>query len=167
MVILDNIIFSLQQHGGVSVLWGNLIEALKEQKISFKMTEYSNAIQNNKIRKAITNVTDKIIPLKGLVKITRWFNPKIHYSSPFIFHSSHYRICKNKRAINITTVHDFVYEYYRTGPSRWLHCWQKYNAIRSSDAIICISENTKKDLLKFIPDIEAAKISEFSYNLYP
>lgn len=158
MVILDNIIFSLQQHGGVSVLWGNLIEALNEQKISFKMTEYSNAIQNNKIRKAISNVTDKIIPLKGLVKIKRWINPKVQFSSPFIFHSSHYRICKNKRAINITTVHDFVYEYYRTGPSRWLHCWQKYTAIRSSDAIICISENTKKDLLKFIPDIEADKI---------
>ena len=70
---------------------------------------------------------------------------------PFIFHSSLYRYCKNKNAINITTVHDFTYEYYRKDLKSNLHKIQKKNAVMHSDGVICISENTKKDLLKFYP----------------
>ena len=33
-----------------------------------------------------------------------------------------------------------------------------YRAIRNSDAIVCISENTKRDLFKFLPDIDPKKV---------
>lgn len=33
-----------------------------------------------------------------------------------------------------------------------------YRAIRRSDAVVCISENTRADLLKFVPGIDPAKI---------
>ena len=36
--------------------------------------------------------------------------------------------------------------------------WQKHRAISKSNFIICISENTKRDLLKFLPDINETKI---------
>ena len=39
-----------------------------------------------------------------------------------------------------------------------LHTWQKNRAIRGADFIICISENTKNDLLKFLPDVDERKI---------
>lgn len=157
-IILDNIIFSLQRHGGVSVLWGYLIIALNKQSVPIIMLEYSDAVNNNQIRSQLKNLDTEIIQLNGNVKFQRWVNPKINLSSPFIFHSSHYRICTNKYAINITTVHDFVYEHYFKGLQKFMHCRQKYNAIRKSDIIICISENTKKDLIRFLPDVDKEKI---------
>jgi mannosyltransferase len=36
--------------------------------------------------------------------------------------------------------------------------WQRNRAIRRADAVICISENTKRDLMKFIPDVNPQKI---------
>ena len=76
----------------------------------------------------------------------------------FIFHSSYFRISSNPNAINITTVHDFTYEYFYHGLHKWIHCWQKYYAIRKSKYVVCISENTKKDLLNFLPDVDEKKI---------
>lgn len=59
---------------------------------------------------------------------------------------------------NITTVHDFTYEYFRKGLPKYIHTWQKGFAIKKSDGIICISEHTKKDLMGFYPEIEEFKI---------
>lgn len=115
--------------------------------------------ENNILRKSLNIPTGLIITLKyPLFNIQRYLNPAINSKEPFIFHSSYYRVCKNKHAINITTVHDFTYENFANGIKKKIHCLQKYQAIRNSDFIICISENTKKDLLKFLPDVDVNKI---------
>lgn len=44
------------------------------------------------------------------------------------------------------------------GLQQRMHTWQKNKAIRNSDVIVCISENTKKDVLKFVPGIDESKI---------
>lgn len=75
-----------------------------------------------------------------------------------VFHSSYYRVSLQKDIVNITTVHDFTYEYFRSGLAKYIHVWQKGFAIRRSDGIICVSENTKKDLIKFYPTIDESKI---------
>jgi mannosyltransferase len=41
-----------------------------------------------------------------------------------------------------------------TGPKQWLHSRQKFDAIRLSDAVICVSHSTRNDLLRFIPDVD-------------
>jgi mannosyltransferase len=63
-------------------------------------------------------------------------------------------------AINVCTVHDFTYDYYYKGKKKFafMHIWQRNRTIRKSDAIVCISENTKSDLLKFIPNIDRGKL---------
>jgi mannosyltransferase len=43
-------------------------------------------------------------------------------------------------------------------PSRWVHSWQKFRSIRNSDAVLCISESTKSDLLEYLPDISGDRI---------
>ena len=162
MLILDNIIFSLQKSGGVSAVWyEHLQRLLSDQQFSeyLKLIEFDKAI-SNVFRKGL-KINESIILHESsrLLKLRRYINPPLKFTSdPFIFHSSYYRTCPNKNAINITTVHDFTYEYFTKGVAKSIHCWQKYRAIRNSDLIICISENTKKDLLKFVPDIDATKI---------
>lgn len=158
MIYLDNIVFSLQRHGGVSVLWSNLINALISQGMNASFLDYKNSL-NNEVRRNISIPPKRLISGSKLpIEIERFRSVKIKNDKPFIFHSSYYRICSNPNAINITTLHDFTYEYFFSGIRQKVHIWQKYNAIRKSDVIVCISESTKKDLLKFLPDISEDKI---------
>ena len=88
---------------------------------------------------------------RGL-KVKRYFNPFLKQEkNPFLFHSSYYRYCTNRYAINITTVYDFIYEFYRHDIKGIVHKIQKKKAVMHSNGILCISENTKKDLQKIYP----------------
>lgn len=158
-VVFDNIIYSLQHAGGVSVVWSNLIRRAAKQLGDTVWLEYDGA-EENISRKTFSLPGNKIAHRpKSLMKLKRYVNPRIKLSEPFIFHSSYYRTCPSRQAINVTTVHDFTYEYYVSNPiKKRVHCWQKYQAILHSDAIVCISENTKKDLLRFVPKADESKI---------
>lgn len=158
-IYLDNIAFSGQRSGGVSVVWKNLIQALQKFKPnSFSCIEYPFALENICRKELSGYKVENRNPRISFYIERRLLSPTIKCEQPFIFHSSYYRVCNNKKAINVTTVHDFTYEYYRSGFGKFLHCRQKYNAIRKSDYVICITENTKRDLLKFLPDIDLKKI---------
>lgn len=65
---------------------------------------------------------------KGILRnpFVRYLNLRLpNEKEQFIFHSSYYRTSSNPLAINITTVHDFTYEYYNHGLSKWVHSLQK------------------------------------------
>lgn len=155
-IVLDNICFSLQRMGGISVVWGALLKALQRSSLDYICLENPND-SNNEVRKSLVDINGEIQSAKHL-KIERYLDPKVACKEAFIFHSSYYRICKNKHAINITTVHDFTYEKYRKGLARWVHSWQKFRAMRKSDIVVCISENTKRDVLYYCPKIDRNKI---------
>lgn len=151
-ILLDNIVFSLQRAGGISVVWENIITGLQRSKLEYECLEYPGN-KGNIVRKAMEPFNRKTIkPLSMWVE--RYSNLSVEAANPFIFHSSYYRTCTNKNAINITTVHDFTYELFNKGLAAKVHKWQKFRAIRNSDVIVCISENTKQDLLKFLPDVK-------------
>ena len=61
---------------------------------------------------------------------------------------------KSDSVKNILTIHDFIYELYGKGYGKWIHLLQKEKSLKKADAIICVSKNTKKDLLKFHPWID-------------
>ncbi len=157
--ILDNIIFSLQRGGGASVVWSEHISRLlEEQGINCSFVEYDNA-SNNIFRRNLDIPSNLIKVLSSrFLSIRRYINLNNNGKRKYIFHSSHYRIDTNPNALNITTVHDFTYERFVSGVRRKVHSWQKWNAIRKSDAVICISESTKKDLLYYLPDVDENKI---------
>ena len=152
-ITYDNIIFSLQKAGGISIYWAELIKRLvqKEKEAIFFESENQNIF-----RKELDIETKKENNIN--LQLLRYlpFTKKLPKKS--IFHSSYYRVSLQKNIVNITTVHDFTYEYFRSGLAKCIHVWQKGFAIKKSDGIICVSENTKKDLLKFYPMINESKI---------
>lgn len=157
LIVLDNIIFSLQRSGGISTLWGELIGAFQERNLQTYYLEYKGKL-NNIVRKTI-NMEGTDVIQNNSASIYRFQNPKLkNFQQKFVFCSSYYRTSSNKNALNITVVHDFTYEHYNTGFRKKIHHWQKRNAIMRSKGIICISENTKKDLLRFFPDTNHNKI---------
>ncbi len=163
-IIFDNIIYSLQSCGGISVVWTNLLGHILGKECDVTMLEYDGAADNIS-RRTLAITQDHMVRRRmRLLKVMRFFNPRISREMtedrPFIFHSSYYRTCSNPLAINVTTVHDFAYELF-VGNSllRWLHCRQQYRAIRKADHVVCISENTRKDLHRFLPDVDMKKVS--------
>ena len=158
-IVFDNIIFSLQKTGGISSVWKELIDqTLQCQSFHCQFLEYANG-RENLSRKELHINEDEILNLQDKKnRFERYRNPSVAKNTDFIFHSSYYRTCKNKHATNVTTVHDFVYEYYRTGLPKMIHHQQKKRAVLNSEAIICISNNTKTDLLHFFPQVDDKKV---------
>lgn len=156
-VFIDNIVFNIQKRGGISVVWKEIISRLLNDK-SFDPHFIEYGEPDNLFRKNIDIDKSLIVNNKqSLVSFRRYLNPNVECDDKFIFHSTYYRTCRNRNAINITTVHDFTYEYFFPFLKRTIHKWQKYNAIRNSDFVVCVSENTKKDCLRFVKGLDESK----------
>ena len=123
---LDDIIYRLQGKGGISTYW----------------TELSSIISASQYFQMHHTVGRKI---------TRYL--PVHTNAQ-IFHSSYYRIPLGKNVKTVVTIHDFLYEYgYLKTLNASINIWQMKLAINRADAIICVSENTKKDLLSLYPKL--------------
>lgn len=156
-IIFDNIIYSLQKSGGGSVYWTELIKRFNNDK-QLEVTFYDQKEANENIfrQDLELNHVQKESFLKLMIR--RYLNFTVPIKEKSIFHSSYFRVSSSKNAINITTIHDFTTEKFRTGIARWVNLQQKKYAVKNSAGIICISENTKKDLLHFVPNLDPKKI---------
>lgn len=159
-IIYDNIIFNLQRSGGISVYWKELVERLiKERTVYLDFIEYSGA--NKNIFRREVEVNEKNIRLKRSfpsLNFWRYINLSSNSHDKTIFHSSYYRTMKGKNIINVVTVHDFTYEKKMKTLTGKIHIYQKKKALQKADGIICISENTKKDLIELYPEVKNKSI---------
>lgn len=154
----DNIIYSWQRTGGISVVWTELLKRVVKSTLDYSFIEFDGRY-NNALRKGIELPKERIEYRESAFTLfDRYFPIYVKNNSKFIFHSSYYRTCKSKSAVNIITVHDFTYERYRSGIRRIIHTLSKGYAIKKSDHIICISQSTKRDLLHFFPNTDEKKI---------
>lgn len=160
-VIFDNIVYSIQKIGGISCVFYEITKRiLEDDRFKVRFVEKRGSYGN--FYRLLLNIRpQKILYEESVIskRIGRFINPKMGIDRHYIFHSSYYRTSRDKSAINITTVHDFVYERY--GLQGWkgkLHIWQQKRAVMNSDVIICISENTKKDLLHFYKGVDSDKV---------
>lgn len=159
MVVIDNIIFTLQRFGGISNLFSELIlRLLNNRELDVRVFE-NYADEQNIFRERLPISNNYFIRHSPRI-LERYRDVKLGLENKYIFHSSYYRVSKDKNAVNVTTVHDFSYEKYVKNPLvRLIHHCQKRHAVRHSDAIICVSENTKIDLMYFFPFVDPAKVS--------
>jgi glycosyltransferase involved in cell wall biosynthesis len=155
-IVFDNIIFFLQNSGGGSVYWAEIIKrAISDPQIDAQFSEPS--IQTDNFFRRSLEIKPKYIE-KLPIHFLRISNFSRRLNEKFIFHSSYYRISDSEHAINIVTIHDFTSELFLKGLRRYVHRTRKKKAIENADGIICISNNTKKDLTRFYPEISEGKI---------
>lgn len=154
-IVYDNIIFNLQKLGGISTYW---FELSKRLCVDEEVNPYFLTAPNNNILAKGLNFADveKVHSEVSWPKLLgRFINPSLNeINHPFIFHSSYNRITTNRNAKNVTTVHDLIHHKYYSGLRQWLHNWQKGNALLNSSRIITVSENTKRDLLRYFPHLK-------------
>lgn len=141
--------FNLQRTGGISRVWSKIIEPFNnEDNVCF--IEH-NGVNDNIYRRNMTlapTVQDHRLP----VQVSRYVNfARPFFQDEFVFHSSYFRINSSPGCVNITTVHDLIYEKFGKGLGALIHLRQKAVALRKSDCIVCVSEHTRKDLLELYP----------------
>ena len=131
-ILFDNIIYTLQRYGGISVVWTELLRRARIDK-DLQVTEL--------------DYTKDLTPRF----MERYRVPAYKTQEPTLFHSSYFRILPDSSVKNITTVHDLTYHFYRHGLAKAVHLWEERHALHYSEAVICVSQNTKRDLLRFYP----------------
>ena len=153
---LDCIIFGLQKFGGISTYWSRLAKYMAAQP--------EIALHLNLPRTIRYRGTPAIETLAGDVRQSAIPNSLARYAfaggagRKGIFHSSYYRVPFASPARKVVTVYDFTYEKFSRGLPSLVHRTQKFAAIRRADGVICISENTRLDLLEIMPDVDPAKV---------
>jgi mannosyltransferase len=144
-VIIDGIIFSLQDYGGISVYFRELIRLLVERGITGKVIIDEPARQPLEFitgSMALTSMRSRFIERVRACRVGPMSG---------VFHSSYYRCPSNSSMPSVVTVHDFVRERQGRSLKERAHAIQKRLAVERAQAVICISEATKRDLLEFIP----------------
>lgn len=148
MIAIDGIIFSLQRQGGISVYFQKLLECLKSQRVQAVLTLENPAKQEEFWYGSRVSVMHRRARF-----LERYRHCRVSPATS-VFHSSYYRRPDGGGNLPIVlTVHDFVYERYAKGPKRWVHMHQKHAAIRAAQAVICVSEATRQDLMEFVGEI--------------
>jgi len=127
MIEFDNLIYSLQKFGGASVYWRNIVRRVRLDN-NFRVTELW------------PKCSSRGIPVR---------------SRADVFHSSHFRTTILSSAKTVTTVHDLTYELGMLGAglNARLNILERKRSYFDADAIICISENTRRDLLEIYPKL--------------
>lgn len=151
-ITIDGIIFSLQQQGGISVYFHKLLDYLTVQHMPATLTLESPTRQD-----VVGYGRDVSVLTRPARPLERFLTCRVP-PGVSVFHSSYYRIPSVHRLPTVVTVHDFIYERYQRGPRQWVHTAQKNAAIRAAQAVICISESTKDDLLEFVGETPGQKI---------
>lgn len=157
-VYLDNIIFSLQRAGGISVYWYELLRRMLRDELPLHAIEGGQVHDN--IFRAKLNLPQDLIVFSQTIptKIARYLPPFVALPKGCIFHSSYYRVPWGSDCATVETAYDFTYERFGTGLPRLVHTVQKRIALQKACGVICISESTKRDLLKFVPGVSEDRI---------
>ena len=158
-IIFDHQIFTQQLFGGISRYVVNLCNSLNnENNTNCKIFA---PIHTNFHLKKFDNKNKLFFPTKinFLKKNMFKINQKLFYRyiskfKPDIHHATYYDdYLKKKNIPKVLTIHDLTHEKLSNNSF-----YPKQQSISSSDQIICVSNSTKKDLLKFYK-IDEKKIS--------
>lgn len=155
-ITLDCIIFGLQRFGGISNYWAKLIDhvcgdvelegnIILPRRLTFG--EFNNAwLECLSTRREVLDA-----------RIARYFAASA-IGRDQVFHTSYYRTPRQRTEKYIVSVYDFTYERYGAGLARIVHSKQKITSIMRADAVLCISESTRRDVLEFCPKVDPSKL---------
>ena len=167
-VFYDHQIFSLQTGGGPSryfcKLVSNLINTDIQPKIFAQFSSNNFICEIEKILKNHIKINDTFLKYATLKNKIFFLNTCLNYLNlkkfdPDIIHSTYYNInyLKEKKPV-VVTVYDLIHEKFSKYYNKKSVWYPKKKILDRCDHIICISENTKKDL-KDIYGINDKKIS--------
>lgn len=158
-------IFAAQSYGGVSRIYSELARYYLNKKIDFEIVAplYVNEYIRDLPPEFIRGRWIKKYPKSGpfLRAINDLVSPFLQNNDPGIYHETYFNGFKGapSKKKKVTTVYDLIHELYpQYFSSRDVVYKKRKETLQKADHIICISEHTRKDLLK-IYDVPPGKVS--------
>jgi glycosyltransferase involved in cell wall biosynthesis len=162
-ILYDGQIYAYQTAGGINRYFGNIIDRLpSDAHPTLTTTHRTNKLHYpthpNLRLQAFRNFRPARISNRLRARYFRWLGDRAAYD---IQHPTYYDRLSNQpfsqsRQPIVLTVYDMIHELFAdtidpTGYTIRL----KQDAIGAADVILCISESTKTDLLKYFPHVES------------
>tara|TARA_B100000989_G_scaffold277090_1_gene237804 strand:+ start:3764 stop:4870 length:1107 start_codon:yes stop_codon:yes gene_type:complete len=160
-IVYDHQIFSLQNFGGISRYFYELSKNINKK---LKKSDYAKIIAPFYLNNYINNKENLIKGIK--VPVQNNFGKVLFYTNkiispllvanikPDIIHQTYYfnqSSFLDKNCKKIITVHDMIHEIYPNYfPNSRYYIEAKKNAVNKADHVICISENTRRDLIRIL-----------------
>lgn len=169
-LFVDGIIFSEQIQGGISRIWDEVLPRLQKNGVSVNLLLPATTKRNSL---SILRMTEGIKIQRDFFYWPKRFFERNEIRSKLlldlykarnsrIFHSTYFTTIYSHDIAKFVTIPDLIYELYANqSSSKWEKqvLRNKEESIRNADKIIVISENTKKDLLRFYPGVSEDKIA--------
>lgn len=167
-LVTDELVFRMQRAGGISTVWGELLSrAMIDPDIDLHILSSMRSVDNVVYDEKRIGQIDKIPERYGPLLLQRM--SKARYKNPFsdrgrsIFNGTYFRTASVPGVINVLHIHDFTHQLYFQKSKAFVNSVLKHRCIRNADAIVCISENTKTDLLRLYPEAGEKRV-EVIYN---
>lgn len=167
-ILIDYQILVDQKYGGVSKYTYNLYSRLLKRsnvKVKIPVLCSRNYYFKDVIRPLKNHRILDVKIIRWTVKIINSIKTVLYYliSKIDIYHPSFYGIYLFpfiwKKTKVVVTIHDMIHEIYKDEIySAKRTIFRKKIMIEKADAIIAVSNNTKKDIMRFYPEIEENKI---------
>lgn len=165
-ILYDYNIFAFQKFGGISRYFIEIFKIIKNfHKAKVVAPIYTNYYLKEFKNKDVFNLFFFSKQYKYTRSVTKVINNLIfklfiRLYKPDIIHLTYYskKLEFKKKCKTVITVYDLIHEIFEEKYNFRYPKKFKKNYILSSDWIICISENTKKDLIKFY-NVDKKKIS--------
>lgn len=163
-VVVDGIIYQLQSHGGISRVFSEILPRMCSINDSLHVQILTQGSLKQPLPKH-KNITSCSIPyidhypypkqlwihiINSVNKITH--NLKAGRGKNKIWHSTYYTIPQKWSGHSVATVHDMVFErfpQFYNGPKFDLFRQRKRLSVQQADAVICVSDTTRQDVLRF------------------
>jgi len=155
-VDLDCIIFGLQRFGGISRYWAKLVEHVsRAPQLRYRLTLPRQVTYGDFDDAWIRCASASRERLTA--RVSRYLQASVSDNAR-IFHTSYYRLPDRRVDRYVVSAYDFTYERYRAGLARVIHSTQKLASIRRADAVLCISDSTRRDILEFCPGVDHTRL---------
>lgn len=168
-ILFDHQIFCLQQYGGISRYYSEIARGLAS--MTDNKVEIFAPLYLNEYLSSLGSVRLKGVKIPNLPKLGRFVAWGMNTSLALsmvrsrhdidIFHETYYSevdYCP-RAARRIVTVYDMISEkFVKQYPGRERICRMKALAVSRADHVICISENTRKDLVDIL-GVDQEKVS--------
>jgi glycosyltransferase involved in cell wall biosynthesis len=161
-ILFDGFIYREQRAGGIGRYFNSIIRRLPSGDVPVLVTEDSHLNVDLPVHPNLKQYNyANFRPNRVSTFSKKYYYQYINRFKPFdLIHPTYYTLLSGEKISSvkgpkISTIHDMIYEVFQDKINNaHQHVAWKRDAIESSEVIICVSENTKKDLLRFYPDTE-------------
>ncbi len=163
-IVIDGIMFTSQSVGGISRIFLEILPKICDQDKSINMLLFTEGDTMQEVPRHSQIVQSKFPDFNKYFRPRRIFGPIIKKlqsllrtyclgnSDNAIWHSTYYSLPDNWKGKTVITVADMIFERFPEffkGPETDNFVDLKKQCIENADAIICISETTQRDVVRY------------------